>query len=177
MKYLKRFNESESEKKHDMIPDGFTGNDMNLIQDNIPSVKKPMSWEEVEENASVDLDDLSDDVLKALFKLPVYNVTDLNEVFDKPEKDNLLTDLEFKTIYDELYSGNITKNNYIFYETLKIPYQIFIIRFQMKNIDCGLLVDTQGFSYMRYVSLIKEFGDMYDYYKKDLELRNSTPNS
>ena len=47
----------------------------------------------------------------------------------------------------------------------------------MKNIDCGLLVDTQGFSYMRYVSLIKEFGDMYDYYKKDLELRNSTPNS
>jgi len=176
MKYLKKFNESESENKHNMIPDGFTGNDMNLIQD-ISSVRKPMSWEEVEENASVDLDDLSDDVLKALFKLPVYNVTDLNEVFDKPENDGSITDLEFKTIYDELYSGNITKNNYIFFETLKIPYQIFIIRFQMKNIDCGLLVDTQGFSYMRYVSLIKEFGEMYDYYKKDLELRNSTPNS
>jgi hypothetical protein len=165
MKYLKKFNESE----HNKIPDGFTGNDMNLIQDNIPSVRKPMSWEEVEES-SVDLDDLSDDVLKALFKLPVYNVTDLNDVFDKNPH-------VIYTIYDELYSGNITANNYIFFETLKIPYQIFIIRFQMKNIDCGLLVDTQGFSYMRYVSLIKEFGDMYDYYKKDLELRNSTPNS
>ena len=44
MKYLKRFNESESENTHDKIPDGFTGNDMNLIQDNIPSVRKPMSW-------------------------------------------------------------------------------------------------------------------------------------
>ena len=172
MKYLKKFNESE----HNKIPDGFTGNDMNLIQDNIPSVRKPMSWEEVEES-SVDLDDLSDDVLKALFKLPVYNVTDLNDVFDRKTEDSLLTQDEFRSIYDELYSGNITANNYIFFETLKIPYQIFIIRFQMKNIDCGLLVDTQGFSYMRYVSLIKEFGDMYDYYKKDLELRNSTPNS
>jgi hypothetical protein len=178
MKYLKRFNESESENKHNKIPDGFTGNDMNLIQDNIPSVRKPMSWEEVEES-SVDLDDLNDDVLKALFKLPVYNVTDLNEVFHRVKEDylGLLTPDEHKSIYDELYSGNITDNNYIFYEELKIPYQIFIIRFQMKNIDCGLLVDTQGFSYMRYVSLIKEFGDMYDYYKKDLELRNSTPNS
>ena len=176
MKYLKKFNESESENKHDKIPDGFTGNDMNLIQDNIPSVRKPMSWEEVEES-SVDLDDLSDDVLKALFKLPVYNVTDLNDVFDIKTEDSLLTQDEFSSIYGELYSGNITQNNYVFFETLKIPYQIFIIRFQMKDIDCGLLVDTQGFSYMRYVALIKEFGDMYDYYKKDLELRNSTPNS
>lgn len=176
MKYLKKFNESESENKHDKIPDGFTGNDMNLIQDNIPSVRKPMSWKEVEES-SVDLDDLSDDVLKALFKLPVYNVTDLNDVFDIKTEDSLLTQDEFRSIYGELYSGNITQNNYIFFETLKIPYQFFIIRFQMKDIDCGLLVDTQGFSYMRYVALIKEFGDMYDYYKKDLELRNSTPNS
>lgn len=176
MKYLKKFNESESENKHDKIPDGFTGNDMNLIQDNIPSVRKPMSWEEVEKS-SVDLDDLSDDVLKALFKLPVYNVTDLNDVFDIKTEDSLLTQDEFRSIYGELYSGNITQNNYIFFETLKIPYQFFIIRFQMKDIDCGLLVDTQGFSYMRYVALIKEFGDMYDYYKKDLELRKSTPDS
>jgi hypothetical protein len=137
-----------------------------------------MSWEEVEES-SVDLDDLNDDVLKALFKLPVYNVTDLNEVFHRVKEDylGLLTPDEHKSIYDELYSGNITDNNYIFYEELKIPYQIFIIRFQMKDVDCGLLVDTQGFNYMRYVALIKEFGEMYDYYKKDLELRNSTPNS
>jgi hypothetical protein len=171
MKYLKLFEEYGRD-----LPDGVTYDDIDIIGYKIPLVKKPSNWEEVEES-SIDLDDLSDDVLKALFKLPVYNVTDLNEVFDKPEKDEFLTDLEFKTIYDELYSGNITANNYIFFETLKIPYQIFIIRFQMKNIDCGLLVDTQGFSYMRYVSLIKEFGDMYDYYKKDLELRNSTPNS
>ena len=171
MKYLKLFEEYGRD-----LPDGVTYDDIDIIGYKIPLVKKPSNWEEVEES-SIDLDDLSDDVLKALFKLPVYNVTDLNEVFDKPEKDNLLTDSEFKTIYDELYSGNITKNNYIFYENLKISYQIFIIRFQMKNIDCGLLVDTQGFSYMRYVALIKEFGDMYDYYKKDLELRNSTPNS
>jgi hypothetical protein len=174
MKYLKLFEEYGGD-----LPDGVTYDDIDIIGYKIPLVKKPSNWEEVEES-SIDLDDLSDDVLKALFKLPVYNVTDLNEVFDKPEKDNLLTDLEIKIIYDELYSGNITKNNYIFYETLKIPYQIFIIRFQMKNIDCGLLVDTQGFSYMRYVALIKEFGDMYDYYKKDLEWRRSrqsTPNS
>jgi len=172
MKYLKLFEEYGRD-----LPDGVTYDDIDIIGYKIPLVKKPSNWEEVEES-SIDLDDLSDDVLKALFKLPVYNVTDLNEVFDKPQKnDGFITDLEFKKIYDELYSGNITKNNYIFFETLKIPYQIFIIRFQMKNIDCGLLVDTQGFSYMRYVALIKEFGDMYDYYKKDLELRNSTPNS
>lgn len=170
MKYLKLFEEYGVH-----LPDGVTHDDIDRILFNIPMVKKPGSWEEVEES-SVDLDDLSDDVLKALFKIPVYNVTDLNEVFDKSE-DPLLTSDKYKSIYDELYSGNITANNYIFYEDLKIPYQIFIIRFQMKNIDCGLLVDTQGFSYMRYVSLIKEFGDMYDYYKKDLELRNSTPNS
>ena len=171
MKYLKLFEEYGGD-----LPDGVTYNDIDIIGYKIPLVKKPMNWEEVEEE-SVDLDNLDDETLKILFKLPVYNVTDLNEVFDRKKTDSLLTPDEFESIYDELYSGNITANNYIFYEDLKIPYQVFIIRFQMKNIDCGLLVDTQGFNYMRYVALIKEFGDMYDYYKKDLELKNSTPNS
>ena len=171
MKYLKLF-----EEYGDDLPKDFTHIDWENIVENIPLVRKPSSWEEVEEQ-SVDLDDLDDETLKSLFKLPVYNVTDLNDVFDKPTSDPLLTPNEFESIYDELYSGNITANNYIFYEKLKISYQIFIIRFQMKDIDCGLLVDTQGYSYMRYVALIKEFGEMYDYYKKDLELRNSTPNS
>ena len=171
MKYLKLFEEYGGH-----LPDGVTHDDIDRILFNIPMVKKPGSWEEVEEE-SVDLEDLDDETLKILFKLPVYNVTDLNEVFDIKTEDPLLTSDEFKSIYDELYSGNITANNYIFYEELKIPYQVFIIRFQMKNIDCGLIVDTQGFNYMRYVALIKEFGDMYDYYKKDLELKNSTPNS
>ena len=171
MKYLKLFEEYGGD-----LPDGVKYNDIDIIGYKIPLVKKPMNWEEVEEE-SVDLDNLDDETLKILFKLPVYNVTDLNEVFDRKKTDSLLTPDEFESIYDELYSGNITANNYIFYEELKIPYQVFIIRFQMKNIDCGLLVDTQGFNYMRYVALIKEFGDMYDYYKKDLELKNSTPNS
>lgn len=168
MKHLKLFEEYGGK-----IPVGFTYDDMDLILSNIELVRKPLSWEEVEES-SIDLDDLNDDTLKSLFKLPVYNVTDINEVFDR--LDSEYND-EYKEIYDDLYSGNITNNNYIFLETLKIPYQLFIIRFKMKDIDCGLLVDTQGFSYMRSVALIKEFGDMYDYYKKDLEIRlRPTPN-
>lgn len=157
MNYIKLFEEYSITSK--FIPD-FDSIDMVRILSNIPMVKKPSSWEEVEEH-SVDLDDFDDEILKSLFKLPVYNVTDLNEFFDIKKED---------PIYDELF--NITANNYIFYEDLKIQQSLFIIRFQMKNIDCGLLVDTQGFNYMRYVALIKEFGDMYDYYKKDLELRN-----
>jgi len=168
MKYLKRFNESD-----------FTGNDMVLIQDNIPYVKEPGSWEQVIEKASVDLEDLNDDVLEALFKLPVYTVKNIGDMFERDEDPHgLLTQDEKKKIYDEIYiRNNITQNNWIFYETLKIPYQMFIIRLMVNDIDCGLLVDTQGFSYMKYVSLIKEFGDMYDYYKKEMELKNSTPNT
>jgi hypothetical protein len=173
MKHLKLFEEYGGD-----IPPNFNRNDIQQILSNITLVRKPFSWEEVEES-SIDLDDLDDYTLKSLFKLPVYNVFELNDVFKRAKEDylGLLTPDEHKSIYDELYSGNITDNNYIFFEELKIPYQIFIIRFQMKDVDCGLLVDTQGFNYMRYVALIKEFGEMYDYYKKDLELRNSTPNS
>ncbi len=174
MKYLKRFNESESENSHDKLPDNFTGNDMNLIHENIPFVRKPGSWEEILEYASVDLDDLSDDVLESLFKLPVYTVKNISELFERGDSKGLLTDHEEKNIYDEIYiKNNITQNNYIFYEELKTPYQMFIVRLMVNDVDCGLLVDTQEFSYMRYVSIIKEFGDMYDYYKKDLELRKS----
>lgn len=54
---------------------------------------------------------------------------------------------------------------------------MFIVRLMVNDVDCGLLVDTQGFSYMRYVSIIKEFGDMYDLQKGFGVKKILTPNS
>jgi hypothetical protein len=138
-------------------PPNFDWTDLDKIRDNIEFIRKPMGWEEVE-NSAIDLDDIGEDILKSILKLPVYNVTDLNEFFDN----NNGKDIQ-----------EITSNNWIFYMDIKIPYQVFIIRLQIGNVDVALMVDTQGYNYMRYVSLIKEFGEMYDYYKKDFELRNS----
>jgi hypothetical protein len=180
MKYLKIFEEYNGYQEEE-IPPGFHNINeyrriINEIKNIIPMAGKPMNWEEI---PSVDLEDLDDDILKMIYKLPVYSVTNLGEVFNRDfdSEDEDIKSMGDSDPWHELYGGNITNNNYIFFEKLKVPYQMFLIRFQMNDIDCGLLVDTQGFTYMRYVTIIKEFGEMYDYYKKDLELRNSTPNS
>lgn len=149
MNYIKLFEEYGNDHVK-----GFTDDDYGNLR-NIMMVSRPNSWEEVEEQA-IDLDDLDNETLKSLFKIPVYTINDINDIFKGQISDNY----------------NIKDGNWIFFEYLKIPYQFFILRFIMNNVDCGLLVDTQGFNYMRYVTMIKEFGDMYDYYKKDLELRN-----
>jgi hypothetical protein len=179
MNHLKLFEEYGGKYQEKIAPPGFTdyisyNKAIWSIKDVIPMSSKPMSWEDI---PSIDLDDINDDTLKLLFKLPVYNVTDLNEVFNRGNEDEDIKSMGEIDPYSELYSGNITSSNYIFFEDLKIPYQMFLIRFLVNDIDCGLLVDTQGFNYMRYVGIIKEFGDMYDYYKKDLELRDSPPKS
>jgi hypothetical protein len=62
-------------------PPNFDWTDLDKIRDNIEFIRKPMGWEEVE-NSTIDLDDIGEDILKSILKLPVYNVTDLNEFFD-----------------------------------------------------------------------------------------------
>lgn len=157
MKYLKLF-EEYADQPHDLIPVGITSKDMNLIYDML-RVRKPWSWDDVA-SKSVDFEDFSDDELKVLFKLPIYDVNEKNieELFD---------------LQDVVYPENldITEGSWIFYAGLKNNYQFFVVRFSMNGLDYGLLVDTQGFSYMRYITLIKNFSDLYDYYKKDISLR------
>ena len=178
MKYLKTFEnwetwqtsaDPEYHKNHqygNIIVDLLADKDIFLV-------RKPDSWEEVEEDA-VDFEDLPQEALKLLFELPLYKVSDLNQVFDFEKIKNIISDdnNEVLDITRRIYSGElpINVNNFIFYESLKIKEQYFVIQFDMPDYSCGLFVDTQGFDYMRYVLMIKEMPDLYDYYKKDTQL-------
>lgn len=170
MKYLKKFesfDDREEFKNHQL------GNSLidKLDEKGIYLVRKPDSWEEVEEN-SIDFEDLDNESLKILFQLPVYKINHLEDIFTKAKRGQEVIGTE-QDLYDQLYSGegDIRSTNYIFWEPLKVKFQYFIIDFDLPDFKCGLLVDTQGFDYMRYVLMVRNFSELYDYYKKDLILR------
>lgn len=173
MKYLKKFEFFEIDD-NELYKNQNIGNSIidRLESKDIFPVRKPDSWEEVEEN-SIDFEDLDNETLKLIFKLPVYKANQLLDVFDRKKHVVLGTGQDiFDQELEDLYSGktDIRNTNYIFYESLKIKYQYFIIHFDLPDFNCALLVDTQGFDYMRYVIMIRNFSDLYDYYKKEVEL-------
>lgn len=173
MKYLKKF-ESFEINDNELYKNQNIGNSIidRLESKDIFPVRKPDSWEEVEEN-SIDFEDLDNETLKLIFKLPVYKANQLLDVFDRKKHVVLGIGQDiFDQELEDLYSGktDIRNTNYIFYESLKIKYQYFIIHFDLPDFNCALLVDTQGFDYMRYVIMIRNFSDLYDYYKKEVEL-------
>lgn len=145
-----------------------------LSEKDIYPVRKPSDWEEVEVSA-IDLDDLDDDILGLIFKLPVYEVNNVSDGFTRKEWTVMgdENDLDnFNNTLDNIYTNNnVRDNNFIFYEQVGIDYQYFIVHFKLPDFNCGLIVDTQGFDYMRYVLMIKDFDNLYDYYKKDLSFR------
>lgn len=157
MKYLKKF-ESFEINDNELYKNQNIGNSIidRLESKDIFPVRKPDSWEEVEEN-SIDFEDLDNETLKLIFKLPVYKANQLLDVFDRKKHVVLGTGQDiFNQELEDLYSGktDIRNTNYIFYESLKIKYQYFIIHFDLPDFNCALLVDTQGFDYMRYVIMI-----------------------
>lgn len=173
MKYLKKFESFEIDD-NELYKNQNIGNSIidRLESKDIFPVRKPDSWEEVEEN-SIDFEDLDNETLKLIFKLPVYKANQLLDVFDRKKHVVLGTGQEvFDQELEDLYSGktDVRNTNYIFFESLKIKYQYFIIHFDLPDFNCALLVDTQGFDYMRYVIMIRNFSDLYDYYKKEIEL-------
>lgn len=173
MKYLKKF-ESFEINDQDLRLNQNLGNSIidRLESKDIFPVRKPYGWEEVEEN-SIDFEDLDNETLKLIFKLPVYKANQLLDVFDRKKHVVLGTGQEvFDQELEDLYSGktDVRNTNYIFFESLKIKYQYFIIHFDLPDFNCALLVDTQGFDYMRYVIMIRNFSDLYEYYKKEIEL-------
>ena len=124
---------------------------------NIMKVRKPSYWEELYKYP-VDLDDVEINILKELVKLNVYNIDRIEDI-----------DKYFKfTEEDGDIKNDIQRNNFIFYSDLNIKDQFFILNFKYLNI--GILVNTEGFSYMRYVTLITEFNDTFEFYKKEIEL-------
>jgi hypothetical protein len=73
MKYLKLFEEYAGHRPFGIL-------DVDQILSNIDFVESPRNWKELYDS-SIDLDDIDEKTLKSLFKLPVYEVTDLDEIF------------------------------------------------------------------------------------------------
>lgn len=179
MKYLKKFESFVDNFSDTADPDyhknHHLGNKIvdSLSEKDIYLIRKPDSWEEVEDDA-VDFEDLPSETLKMLFELPLYKVNDiddLNQIFSLDKTDFAGADDWLLQAKKDLESGNIKSTNLIFYESLNVEHQYFLIQFKFNEVDCGLFVDTQGFNYMRYVLMIKSFSDLYDYYKKEIRLR------
>lgn len=126
---------------------------INLLKLNY--VRKPGSIEDVHKYI-VDFEDLDQDTFETITKLPIYN---LEEIFSNFEEMSI-------------FSANL------FFGELKISDRFFIVRLGDDNYydlndekDSALLVNTEGYDYIRYCVYIKDFDLMYNYYKKELDIK------